>query len=574
MIDSIKKLYRLLCFSHTQGSLFLLLLLTVFSALFEVVSIAFIFPFIALLTSPSVIQKYALLSQLYGTFHFANTNDFILAIGIFLLTLMSIGNGLSAYALWYLYRFAYLAEHAFSSGLLKKYLAKSYLFFLSNNSAQLSKIILSEVKIVIEDGLILALRIAGKLATILFIVSFLLFYNPLLTSILTLTIFSLYCFFIFGFRHYTSRKSQENNDANTLKHKYASEALGAIQDVILMNLSTFILKKYNKSSIVFSTTNATANALAEVPRYLLDIVLFGGILLYIVVMLLKNDAGLIHIVPTLAMFAYAAIRIMPSISFIYRSIVKVKFSKHAIDTLYQDLFENHDIPITPIEDKLDFNQSIQFESVSFSYPNSRKNVINDFSFSIPALSKVGIIGKTGAGKTTLVHLLLGLLTPTKGAIKVDGISLDQRNMQAWHQKIGYVSQSIYLIDDTIANNIAFGFEGDEIDYPWLSYVAKMAGLDDFIIHELPNQYNTHIGERGVRLSGGQRQRMGIARALYRRPELLILDEATNALDNVTEQKILNNINTIFSKMTIVMIAHRISTLYDCEIVFELNRPAS
>jgi len=575
MIDSIKKLYRLLCFCGAQNSLCILFFLTIFASLFEVVSIAFIFPFIALLTTPSIIQKYPILSRLYDYFHFHNANHFTLAVGIVLLALISIGNLVSAYALWYLYRFSFQAEHRLSSALLKKYLAKPYLFFLSTNSAILSKTILNEVRIVIKDGIILMLRITGKLTTIAVIILFLFFYNPLLTVMMTLTVLSLYCFFIFGFRRYTARKSQENSNANALKYKHVSEALGAIQDIILMNLSIFILKKYDKSSITFSATNASANILAETPRYLLDIVLFGGVLFYIIIMLFRNDSTLFHIVPTLAMFVYAAVRIMPSISFSYRSLVDVKFAIPSVDILYRDLFaDTNDITIEAVKksdaNPLTFKDQLKFESVSYAYPNSKQAVIKNISFTIPAFAKVGFIGKTGVGKTTLIHLMLGLLSPTTGSIKVDNVVLSWDNIQVWYDKIGYVSQSIYLIDDTIASNIAFGLEKINIDYEWLKTVAKMAELDDFIMHELPNQYETHIGERGVRLSGGQRQRIGIARALYRCPELLVLDEATSALDNITEKKVLNNINQIASSMTMVMIAHRLSTLSDCDIVFELS----
>ncbi len=575
MFDIIKKLYKLISFCGSVKKLNLLLLLTTLSAIVETFGIALMFPFIAILSVPNYVEHSVFLSKIYHYFNFTNQNHFMLMIGISLLLVVIFGNLLVAFSLYALYRFSHSQEHNLSTAMLKKYLSRPYVFFLTQNSNVLLKNIVNEAETVAGGVLASVLKIGAKLSVIVTMLLFLLIYNPLLTSIITVSVLSLYGFFILFFKDYMSKKSNENITAGRLKYKYVSESLNAIQDVKLMNLSSFILARYSQPSATSALSRSMSSVVADTPRYLLDIIIFGGILLYIVIMLFNNDPNLTRIMPTLAMFGYAGIRIMPSVSLMYHSYSVAKFAKPSLDVLYDNLFSENiydqntakknqsNLPIY-------FTKELRFENVCYAYPEAHKNIINNLNVVIPAFTKVGFVGKTGAGKTTIINLILGLLSPTAGYIKIDNDTLDDNRMIAWQSGIGYVSQSIYLIDDTIAQNIAFGSEQSEIDWDRLKAVAKEVELHDFIMQELPNQYETQVGDRGVRLSGGQRQRVGIARALYRRPKLLVLDEATSALDNVTEKKVLENINKISNKITVIMVAHRLSTLQHCDNIYVLT----
>lgn len=570
MIDSFKKLFILLSTYSSRNSLFFIFALSIFSALIETISVALFFPFISILIAPHAIMHFQLFSKVFSLFLQLNPNYFILLFGSIVLITITLGNFFSAFALWQINRFAFQSEHKLSSALLKKYLSKSYLYFLSHNSTLLAKMILHEARKTIDEGLNLILRIAGKIISVFVIVLFLLICNPLLAIIISATIGTLYGIFIIAFRSYLSKQAILGNQSGTLKFKTASEALSAIQEVKLMNLAEFMIKKYDEPSKHFSMTRAITLSITEMPRFLLDIVLFGGILLYMLIILYTHNTKLDSLIPTLGMFAYAAARIIPSISYIYRSAGLVKFSKPAIDALYNDFFDGE--PVAPHNQnakQILFRDKLILEDIEFRYPETHP-ILQHICFEIPAYSCVGLIGKTGVGKTTLSKILLGLLNPTSGRIIVDDIILGEQNIANWQALIGYVSQSVYLLDDSIANNIAFGIENEAIDWKQLEKVAKIAEIHDFITQDLSEKYHTIIGERGVRLSGGQQQRLGIARALYRTPSVLIFDEATNALDHATENNILRNIRTLTDKLTIIMITHRLATLAICDHIVELT----
>jgi ABC-type bacteriocin/lantibiotic exporter with double-glycine peptidase domain len=575
MIDIIRKMLKLMS-PDSIKTFRVLAIISILSAIVETFGLAFIFPFIAVLSSPNYIEHSSFLLKIYHFFGFSTINQFLLLIGLLLLATVVFGNMLIAYTMWRIYRFSYMEEHHLSYNLLKKYMSKPYLFFLSNNTSTLLKNVTDEVKAITHGILISLLKIITKVTVATLMLLFLLVYSPLLTLIMLVSVLSLYVTFILFFRDYVANKSNEAVNASTLIYQYTAEALGAIQDIKLMNANDFVLKQFSKPSIVFALSRSAANVLSDTPRYFLDIVIFGGILLYVVIMLLTHNANITHVVPTLAMFGYAGMRIMPAISIVYTSYTQIKFARPSLNVLYNDLLENSEqdksmkFAKQTNKEKITIQSNFAFEHVSYQYPSAKQAAVDNLSFLIQAYSKVGFVGKTGAGKTTIINLILGLLSPTEGRIIVDNISLNEQCMRSWQTGIGYVPQNIYLIDDTIAKNIAFGLEESSIDWQRLEAVSKIAELHDYIIQDLPNQYHTHVGDRGVRLSGGQRQRIGIARALYTQPKLLVLDEATSALDNETERKVLENIDRISNSMTVIMVAHRLTTLQKCDTIFVLS----
>jgi ABC-type multidrug transport system fused ATPase/permease subunit len=281
-----------------------------------------------------------------------------------------------------------------------------------------------------------------------------------------------------------------------------------------------------------------------------------------------------QIIPTMGLYLLASYRLVPALQQIYQDMTMIKSTRPVLDAIYKDLVdcqtESHRTN-TPRSAILQLKEYIEFCNVSFQYPKAKEPVIRDFNLTIRLNTTIGFVGTTGSGKTTTVDILLGLLNPLQGVLRVDGVEINKNNLPMWQANIGYVSQHIYLSDDTVARNIAFGVPDNEIDHQTIKQVARLANIHDFIANELPSGYETEVGERGVRLSGGQRQRIGIARALYYNPSVLVLDEATSALDGITEDTVLDAIHNLAHKKTIIIIAHRLSTVKECDMVYMMEQ---
>ena len=313
--------------------------------------------------------------------------------------------------------------------------------------------------------------------------------------------------------------------------------------------------------------------MSELPRFVLEAITFGTMLALILLMLVKSGGNVTEIVPTLGVIAFSTMRLLPSLQQIYHSLVSIRGASSILDTIVGDFASTPALPLAEAGtgQVLKLEKQLELSQVSFAYAQAERPTLREVDLVIPARTTVGVVGGTGAGKTTLVDLILGLLTPDAGKMRVDGIDLGPENLRSWQQTLGYVPQTIYLTDETIAANIAFGVPKDQIDMAAVERAARIAALHDFVLSDLPQGYDTFVGERGVRLSGGQRQRIGIARALYRDPTLLIMDEATSALDNITERVVMEAVNRIRADKTIILIAHRLSTVKTCDTIFLMDR---
>ena len=277
------------------------------------------------------------------------------------------------------------------------------------------------------------------------------------------------------------------------------------------------------------------------------------------------------VLPILSLFVFAGYRLMPALQKIYASIATLTYIGPSLDKLYADIKTLKKTDQHQYQNTLSINKSITLKNIHFNYPNTTRTALKNINISIPVKSTVALVGATGSGKTTIVDIILGLLEAQKGNLEVDGQIITKQNLRAWQQSIGYVPQNIFLADDTIAANIALGVETKDINQLALEKASKIANLHEFVVNELPNKYQTSVGERGVRLSGGQRQRIGIARALYHDPQVLILDEATSALDNQTEKAVMDAVNNIKKDITIILIAHRLNTVKNCDIIFKIDK---
>jgi ABC-type multidrug transport system fused ATPase/permease subunit len=349
-----------------------------------------------------------------------------------------------------------------------------------------------------------------------------------------------------------------------------SEAFGAIKEIKVKGLEQTHIKNFYNSAKTLARVQASSQVVALLPRYILEAIAFGGILLMILYMM-KQTGSFINALPILSLYVFAGYRLMPALQQIYVSFTQLTYVGPAIDRLYDDLNKLKPLNINSKVDSFIYNKKISLKNIYYNYPNSKRMALKNIDLSIPVKSTVGLVGATGGGKTTMVDIILGLLDPSKGTLEVDEQIISKKNVRSWQSTIGYVPQHIYLSDDTIAANIAFGVDSKEIDQNAIEFASKTANLHDFVSQELPQKYQTIVGERGARLSGGQRQRIGIARALYHSPQTLILDEATSALDNQTEQVIMKAINKLSKEITIIIIAHRLSTLKKCDQIFLLEK---
>jgi ABC-type multidrug transport system fused ATPase/permease subunit len=339
------------------------------------------------------------------------------------------------------------------------------------------------------------------------------------------------------------------------------------------SLERFYIQRFALPAQSYSNNVATANIIGQLPRFALELIVFGGMLL-VILYLMDQNSSFSSALPVISLYALAGYRLMPSLQGMYTSISQLRFAVAALDALLVELIgiRSEDFNSDENGDKkaLPLMKDITLTSVTYYYPNTEDPAVKNVNLTIRAKSIVGFVGTTGGGKTTTVDLILGLLEPQEGTLEIDGQVINERNRKAWQSSIGYVLQHIYLADDSITANIAFGIAPKDIDQAAVERVAKIADLHDFVTKKLPNQYRTKVGERGVRLSGGQRQRIGIARALYLKPQILVLDEATSALDNLTERGVMDSVYNLGKEITVILIAHRLSTVQGCDTIFFLD----
>jgi len=463
-------------------------------------------------------------------------------------------------------KFSLLRNYSFSKRLFENYLHQPYAFFLDKNSATLTKNIMVEVYMVVQNILLSTIRSIDQSIYAILILFLLLFVNPWMSLLVLIGLGGVYAGIYFGVRKKLSSISRKTVATRTSLFKIVSEGFGGVKDIKLLQLEDNILKNYSHHAKIFANQAAIGNFIGQVPRYALETVAFGGVIVAIVYLLAINF-NISEIVPILSLYVFAGYRLMPSLQQIFANITAIRTNKGSLDNIFEDIVKFSNKRETKDFQGLPFNNSLILKDIIFTYFDCHKPIINNISLEIKANTTVAFVGHTGAGKSTIVDIILGLLIPQSGKLILDDTELDNEKIKIWQNSLGYVPQSIYLSDDTIAKNIAFGLPEDEIDKERVRCAAEMACLSEFIENELPEKYEAVIGERGIKLSGGQIQRLGIARALYRDPQVLVFDEATSALDNVTENIIIEAIKSVAHKKTIIMIAHRLSTVKECDKIF-------
>ena len=550
----------------------LLLIGSIIMAFFEVVGVASILPFMSMVLDPDQISSNQILSFLFNFFKFDNVETFLFYSGVAVLVLLAFSNFFSAFMYWAITYFSKMQGHIISMRLLKHYLSNNYLFFIERNSSDLGKNILSEIDRVVKGVVLQALQAISKAILTIVVFTFLIYINPFIAIISVLSIGGAYFIFYIISRSYLSTIGEKQSIALFHRYRTVDEAMMGIKDIKLKSLERNFIGRFRQPSIDNARFSAQGLVIAILPRYLLETVAFGGII-SIILILLSNDVLISEIIPVLSLYAVAGYRLLPAVQNIYSAQSMIKYNRPALMIIINDLKEIETEEKNELSNEVDqmikFDKKITVNDIFFKYPKSKKNVINGISLSILKNTSIGFAGSTGSGKTTLIDVILGLLDPKKGNIIVDDTIINNQNLLSWQNKISYVPQTIFLIDESISSNIAFGIKREEIDHDKVAKAAQLANLDRFV-EDLPEKYDTLVGENGVKLSGGQRQRIGIARALYNEPEVLVLDEATSALDGITENYVMEAIESLSNKLTLIIVAHRITTIENCDMIYFLE----
>ena len=571
-MQTFKKLVFILTASERKSAIFLLIMIIIM-ALFEVIGVASILPFVTVLTSPNLIETNSILNWMFQTSNILgieNKDQFLLGLSAVVFVLLITSLAFKAFTTYLQIKFVQMRIFSLSKRLVEGYLNQEYSWFLSRHSADIGKTVLSEVDQVVGLGLSPLMDIIAKGIVTTTLIILLVVLDPKLAVVVGLSLGGAYFLFFYIIKNYLNRIGEKSLKYNELRFKSVSEAFGAAKEIKIGSLEKFYINLFSKAAKNYARLNASNMIVAQLPRFFLEAIAFGGILL-IIFYIIAQTGSFNNALPIISLYVFAAYRLMPALQQIYSSFTRLTFVGPSLDKLYSDLKSIKKIDEDQYQGILPFNENITLKNVNYDYPNSSRTALRDISLSIPAKSMVGFIGPTGCGKTTTVDIILGLLEPQKGTLEIDGQKISKHNIRSWQRSIGYVPQHIYLSDDTVVSNIAFGIEDKKIDLGAVEKAAKIANLHEFVVDELPKKYQTTIGERGVRLSGGQRQRIGIARALYRNPKILILDEATSALDNQTEQEVMDSINNLSEEITVIIIAHRLNTLKKCNVIYKLNK---
>lgn len=548
----------------------LILVSVVIGSFLELLGVAIFSPFVDVIMKPEMIQQKWYLKILYDFFEFQTTNHFLAALAGTIIFIYMFKNIFMAFQKNWIYKYSYGIQMRISTRLLKTYIREPYTFHLNNNIAVLQRSLQEDTDL-FTKGIIHAMELIAEIAVCvtmgiyLFIVS-----KSIAGTVVVLLLVSLLIFTTIS-RQYSKKLGKECQTYKANLYQWVNQSLGGIKELKILNREEYFINAYHDNYGKYVYGLRINRLIAVLPRYFVEAVCMSGLLLAIIIkMFWGQKEDITTFIPQLAVFAVAAFRLLPSVGKINEHVADILYSLPSLELIYHDLKKIEEEPEVKEKEEMEWNfeREISVSNVCYHYPDTDEMVINGATFSIPKGKTVAFIGPSGAGKTTMVDIILGLLQPQYGKVFADDLNI-HRHQYVWQKEIGYIPQVIYLSDDTIRNNIAFGIEKDKIDEQAIEQALKKAQLYDFV-ENLPDGLDTVVGDRGVRLSGGQRQRIGIARALYHDPEVLVLDEATSALDNETEAAVMQSIDHLQGQKTILIIAHRLTTIRNVDMIYEVS----
>lgn len=573
MMKKARKLVRQVQYIFDNGQklqLLFLLLVVIFTTFIELLGVTAIMPLIEVMMDPACIQTTPYLHAIYQFFGFDGPVSFLIFLAVVLIAIYWIKNILTVISYNLQYKFTFNNQKRIAYKMLECYLSQPYFFHLTNNSAELIRSINTDI-VMMFQGILAILQFFAEILVCIVLGSYLLIKDPQITLMLIAFMLCFVIFFTKKFKNYLSYIGEEDRKYAAGIVKWLQQSFGGLKETKIMHREKFFLNQFNEQYSQWADLEKIFRNLQMISKPIMETLCITAVMLAIILKLL-NGTEITSFMSTISAFAVAAFRLLPSFNRLTNYVSVIIFNYPAFDAAYNDLKKIEEVSIESYgalentESVLSLNQSIHIENVSYKYPAGEGFVLSNINVEIPKNKSVALIGPSGAGKTTLADLILGALEPTEGNIYIDETDAFE-NLSAWQKNVGYIPQTIYLMDDTIRNNITYGAE--KVDDERLMKAIEEAQLKEFI-GTLSEGLDTEIGERGMRLSGGQRQRIGIARALYSNPQVLVLDEATSALDNDTEKAVMEAIDSLAGTKTLIIIAHRLSTVENCDIKYEIK----
>ena len=564
MISLAKKIYSILSLKRKKQFI-LLQVLVILSGITELIFVGSIAPFMAIVTDPSIINSNFYLNEIYEFLGSSNSNDFIISFGIILLSVLLVLAVFSAFVTYVLGMFGARVGIEIGDRLYQNYMNKDWKFHMNANSSNLVNKISIEANRVTDYVVHPLLTINSRAVILLFLIVAILITNPIAAIITATSFFVIFLSLFLIVRKRLDFNGKIISSAFEKRFKLMSEGFGGIREMILYQRINRYISDFLIEGKQIAISKGENNGLSQVPRYAIEFSAFASVVLLIIFLVKNYNGDLTIVLSTVAVFALAGFKLLPAAQQIYASLAFIKGHEAALDNIFDDLYVTYDQNEISNE-HINFEKEIALENISFGYPNKKGvNIFDGLNLNIKKNSTIGFTGPSGSGKSTIISIICGLLNPLNGKLLIDRQAINKNNISGWQNKIGYVQQDIFTIDASIAENIAFGIPKNEINFERVIEVCKLARVDEFL-KDLASGIDTNIGERGASLSGGQVQRIAIARALYNDPELIIFDEATSSLDNLSEKQIMSSLNNFSKNKTILIVAHRLDTLKKCDLI--------
>lgn len=539
---------------------------------FQVVGVASVFPFLALASNPEVMSEHRVAEILRSWIPGLDTNGLLLLAGVVAVVTLVVSNIINMASEFGRTRYSLSLGQWLRVRMMTHVATRPYGYFLTTNPSLLIKKIGGDVSGFISGVFLPMLDILVRIVCVVLLLALLIVVDVQIAMGAALIFGTIYTALLFGLKTKTARISAELKACSRRSMKALYQFVSGIKVILVQDRSSYFINCYHVETLRQAKLSAIIPVISNMPKYLIEPLAFGGLVVVVLVLSIQGK-DFKDLIPVLGVMAFAGYRLLPSLQFLYGGLTGIMAQKHTLEEVAEE-FEGgawySELPPQAERAVIPFESALELREVSFSYPGSRMPVLRGISLQIEKGSSFAIVGSTGSGKSTAIDLLMGLHWPSSGELVVDGRTLGKEDMASWRQQIGYVPQDIFLLDDTVAKNIAFGLPSEEIDVERLREAARAAQILDFIESELSHGFDTTVGDRGVRLSGGQRQRIGLARALYRNPSILVLDEATSALDNRTETELMRSVEALGKAVTVIMVAHRMSTVQRCDTIVMLE----
>jgi ATP-binding cassette, subfamily B, bacterial PglK len=585
MFILIKQLFSLLTPSQRKR-FYSLQILIIIMAFAEIASVASIGPFMGLIGDVTILDRENTLSQIYIWSGISSPNDFVFWFGISVMGVLTVAALFSMFTIWRISIFSVKIGTEIGDRLYEHYMKQGWLFHAAGNSAQLTKQISTEAMRVTAYIINPLMQMNARiiLATLMSIAIFL--FDPVIAISGLIFFIVAYVLLYRAVRERLAGNGKIISDISTIRYKLMSEGLGGVKDILLFGRQKYFVDRFQDSGRKYAKAQGTNSALAQAPRYFMELIAYGSIIMLVLYLIKTYEGNLGAILPILAIYALAGFKLLPAFQKIYISLAQIKGGIPAFEAIKYDLMasqaqkdlgnglvrtSNLELEVEArVVQSLSVKSNIELKDVNFTYPGKKESTLNNLSLTIPVNKVIGLVGPSGSGKSTVIDLILGLIRPQEGRLLIDGQPIEDDLLRSWQDTLGFVPQTIYLSDASISENVAFGLPIDSIDMERVKNVIKLSHLNE-LVQQMPEGLDTIVGERGVQLSGGQRQRIGIARALYNDADVLVLDEATSSLDGITEKLIMNAIHDFSGSKTIIMIAHRLKTVQKCDIIYLMEQ---